>query len=683
MAIYHCSLRVFTRSKGHSAVAAAAYRAGAKLKDERSGRTHRYEHRKGVIDAFLLLPVNAPDGFNSRAVLWNAAEDAEKRKNSCVARELILALPHELSKEDRHSLTKDLGLWLVDRYGVAADIAIHAPVAGDGHDERNHHAHLLFSTRELTPAGFGKKTRILDDKVTGKAETELIREVWETLANEALRNAGHSDVQIDRRSLEEQGIDRIPQTHIGPKALAAAEADDSGDEEEGGTDDSGGGRSSAGAGGGSQQGGSSSGDDKGSGDKSGSGDGAGGFALKPKKGKAHEVGYLVIDAGRSRYDFVQEIKALNERRSTFSAVPLDVQIEQINNLIDRLDHRVGQYKTLQARTSLPEVVNKLVIKAVKFGTALLTARQQSRAAAGLNRQERRARVKRQQGRYGRTYRRGVQQQIRDMKQNLETLEQLSRSYQKYKGFIDQIDQEILKHSPSIITATERTESKKPSKIVTNMESSLKLKLTAQMIRETIPAPFKPKSDTPAITPKQSRAAPKDIQKKTPQTQNKSTETHRIETTTYPLQSNNLDGQVKVKYDVSVKGNPERRAWFIKGGDDIRPFADAVNQALDELEKQQPMRVPDAAHDLATLKGLFNSRGSPMPISPKASYETVKERVRVEAIASRKRTPKQYRVEPYSQAGPLSKQKMSGRFNKAASEGENGQSKPDDPLPEIT
>jgi hypothetical protein len=83
-----------------------------------------------------------------------------------------------------------MALYLVERYRVVVDVAIHAPCEGDGHDPRNHHAHLLFTTRELTPEGFGAKTRILDDKESGPQEVELLREVWETLANDALGQSG-------------------------------------------------------------------------------------------------------------------------------------------------------------------------------------------------------------------------------------------------------------------------------------------------------------------------------------------------------------------------------------------------------------------------------------------------------------------------------------------------------------
>jgi hypothetical protein len=115
-----------------------------------------------------------------------------------------------------------MAAYLVEKYRVAVDVAIHSPCEGDGHDPRNHHAHLLFTTRELTLEGLGAKTRILDDKVTGPQQIEIIREVWETLANDALHRAGHSDVSIDRRTLEAQGIERIPQIHEG-KASTYAE----------------------------------------------------------------------------------------------------------------------------------------------------------------------------------------------------------------------------------------------------------------------------------------------------------------------------------------------------------------------------------------------------------------------------------------------------------------------------
>ena len=207
-------------------MAAAAYRAGALLIDERSGQTHHYLNRKGVVDAFILLPESAPEFLNDRSSLWNAAEQADNRKNSRTARELVLALPHELPSETRRELTADMAGWLTERYGVAVDSAIHEPIASNGDDHRNHHAHMLFTTREITSDGLGKKTLILDNLQSGPKETEVIREVWETLLNDALTKAGFDDALVDRRTLEEQGIDRTPQIHIGKKSKAAQEAEE-------------------------------------------------------------------------------------------------------------------------------------------------------------------------------------------------------------------------------------------------------------------------------------------------------------------------------------------------------------------------------------------------------------------------------------------------------------------------
>lgn len=118
-------------------------------------------------------------------------------------------------------------MFLVEKYGVAVDAAVHAPQEAQGDDPRNHHAHLLFLTRVVQQDGLGEKTRILDDKEQGPAQIELIRQIWETLANAALQQAGFEAVKIDRRTLEAQGIDRIPQEHVGKVGThEKTEADD-------------------------------------------------------------------------------------------------------------------------------------------------------------------------------------------------------------------------------------------------------------------------------------------------------------------------------------------------------------------------------------------------------------------------------------------------------------------------
>lgn len=217
MAIYHLSVKTISRSAGRSATAAAAYRAGVKIEDKATGEIHDYARKGGVESSTLVLPNNAPDWANDRAKLWNAAEGAEKRKNSTVAREIVIALPAELSPELRKQLALELARELVERHQCAADVAIHAP--GKEGDDRNHHAHILLTTRRLGANGFGEKTRELDDKKTGSELVKEWRGRFAMLQNAYLRDAGQS-ARVDHRTLEEQGIDRIPTKHLGVHATA-------------------------------------------------------------------------------------------------------------------------------------------------------------------------------------------------------------------------------------------------------------------------------------------------------------------------------------------------------------------------------------------------------------------------------------------------------------------------------
>lgn len=212
MAIYHCSIKTIGRSSGRSATAAAAYRAGVCIFDERTGEIHDYTRKSGVEYIEMVFP----EGLTlDREQLWNAAEAAENRKNSTVAREYEVALPEELNADQRKELAKEFARHLVERYGVAADVAIHAP--GKDGDHRNHHAHILTTTRQVTPEGFGVKTRALDDKKTG--EVECVRATWATLTNQALERAGRHE-RVSHKSLAAQGIEREPTFHLGPAATA-------------------------------------------------------------------------------------------------------------------------------------------------------------------------------------------------------------------------------------------------------------------------------------------------------------------------------------------------------------------------------------------------------------------------------------------------------------------------------
>ncbi|RYE52631.1 MAG: Ti-type conjugative transfer relaxase TraA, partial [Rhizobiaceae bacterium] len=128
MAIYHCSMKVIARGSGRSAVAAIAYRTATKMLNERDGLLHDFTHKQGVEHAEIVLPEGVKaDWALDRSALWNAVERAEKRKDARVAREFEIALPHELSAEQRYQLTKVFAQDLANRYGAAVDFAIHRP----------------------------------------------------------------------------------------------------------------------------------------------------------------------------------------------------------------------------------------------------------------------------------------------------------------------------------------------------------------------------------------------------------------------------------------------------------------------------------------------------------------------------------------------------------------------------
>lgn len=215
MAIFHLSVKTVSRSAGRSAVAAVAYRTAERLVDQRTGELHDYRRKGGVEFTELFLPKGAPEWAHIRDALWNAAEQAETRKNSTVAREFEIALPAELSAQQRERLARDLAREIVERHGCAVDLAIHAP--GKAGDNRNHHAHILLTTRRLEPQGFTEKTRELDDRKS--REVDRWRERFAQLQNERLREYGH-EARVDHRSLEAQGIERQATRHLGPTATA-------------------------------------------------------------------------------------------------------------------------------------------------------------------------------------------------------------------------------------------------------------------------------------------------------------------------------------------------------------------------------------------------------------------------------------------------------------------------------
>ena len=214
MAIYHLSVKTFSRSNGQSATAAVAYRAGAKIHCDHERRDHDYSKKRDVLHSEIFLPPNAPSWANDRQQLWNEVERAEKRKNSTVAREFEVALPNELNKEQRIALVQDFAKQIVARHGCAVDAHLHDDKASYKSKE-NQHAHIMLTTRRLEPEGFTKKTRELDEKKSG--EVVYWREQWAKTANEHLREYG---IEIDHRSLKDQGLEREPTIKMGVAASA-------------------------------------------------------------------------------------------------------------------------------------------------------------------------------------------------------------------------------------------------------------------------------------------------------------------------------------------------------------------------------------------------------------------------------------------------------------------------------
>ena len=224
MAIYRLQIESIARSDGHSSVGAAAYRAGERLRDDRTNEVHNHSRRKDVTHSEIMLPSELRDSPNmewakNRASLWNSVESAESRKNARVAREIQVNLPHELSAEHRVALARSFSQEVADHYKVAVDLAVHEPRPSG--DPRNHHAHLLMTTREVAEQGLGAKAglelstheRIRLGLPSGAQEFTAIRERWAILTNEALKEA-NIEARVDHRSLAEQGIDREPRPHI-------------------------------------------------------------------------------------------------------------------------------------------------------------------------------------------------------------------------------------------------------------------------------------------------------------------------------------------------------------------------------------------------------------------------------------------------------------------------------------
>ncbi len=197
MAIYHFSQQAVSRSKGHSVVAGAAYRAGERLRDERAGETRDFTPKAdNVVHSEIRTPDGAPDWTKDREQLWNAVEHNERRWNSQLAHEIRLALPHELNDAERVALTREFVDSQLTPAGMIADVAIHR--AHRGGDQRNDHAHILVTTRAIGETGEFSKHKLpeMNNKAISHERLTERREAWANMQNRAL------ELSIERQRLE-------------------------------------------------------------------------------------------------------------------------------------------------------------------------------------------------------------------------------------------------------------------------------------------------------------------------------------------------------------------------------------------------------------------------------------------------------------------------------------------------
>lgn len=234
MSIFHLSVQPISRREGRSAIAAAAYRAGVALLDERTGEQHDFTKKGGIESAAIFAPADAPEWAQDRQKLWAAAEAAEKRKDACTAHEIVVAIPHELDIDQQRALVHDFATHLQGMTGGVVDVALHVPeqrkkrrrrkgaeaeewrTDEDG-DQRNVHAHIMLTERAITPEGFSTKKHGLWQGRAGNETTQKLRETWAQLCNARLDPEHH----IDHRSHAERGISTPPTQHDGWRVTKA------------------------------------------------------------------------------------------------------------------------------------------------------------------------------------------------------------------------------------------------------------------------------------------------------------------------------------------------------------------------------------------------------------------------------------------------------------------------------
>ena len=213
MILFRLEAKIFSREKrGRSVIAAAAYRAGSRLKDEIKEKIYDYTRRsKGVLETTVLAPEGAPAWVRDPAQLWNLVESGEKRVDAQLAREFILAVPRELDRQVQFQTAVEWAQRELVASGMVAEVSLHHTRTG-----RNPHVHILTTMRRLDGDKFSSK------KATEWNDVALLvkqRESWASAVNAALEKAGCAE-RVDHRSLKARGVDRTPEPKIGPTGTA-------------------------------------------------------------------------------------------------------------------------------------------------------------------------------------------------------------------------------------------------------------------------------------------------------------------------------------------------------------------------------------------------------------------------------------------------------------------------------
>ncbi|MGL1931799.1 MAG: MobA/MobL family protein [Desulfotalea sp.] len=202
---YHHSVKVISRSNGSNCLRKAAYNSRSRLVDKYTGKSFDHSKKDRTLFSAILIPDDSPvwlqDLVKDRSALWSEIEKKEQRKDSQLAREVVVALPHSLNARQHEELLIGFVEKVFVTKGMVADISIHqAPVKGD---QRNIHAHILLTMRDVGEKGFTAKNRSWNDR----SLVQNWRESWARDMNKAFEKIGLRE-RVDHRSLKEQGLDR-------------------------------------------------------------------------------------------------------------------------------------------------------------------------------------------------------------------------------------------------------------------------------------------------------------------------------------------------------------------------------------------------------------------------------------------------------------------------------------------